>query len=153
MVASEQWGDHPEWLGWVGEVWQENRGRVQQQYPHDPHPCRAAFADRATLAFRQKGVPVRWLKTWVSVQLPEDGEGYADEYPHVHYPLDGTTLVHYLQTGAEPAVLDIFDGDDVIETVVPTVGLTVFMPNDLRHGVRKHHDPVNRVQVIATALR
>ena len=153
MTDREYWRLRPEWLRWVRQVWVEGKGRVQQQYPAEPdHPDRVAFAERATDAFLARNIPVVNLKTWVSVQVPEDGDGYAHGYPHVHHPLDGVTLVHYLQVTDEPAMLDIFDGDLVVETIRPAIGLTVFMPNSLRHGVRKQHGRGDRVQLIATAL-
>lgn len=153
MIEREQWEFRPEWLEWVREVWLGGRGRVQQQYPDNPHPCRAEFALRAAVAFGDRGIPAREIKTWVSVQQPESGSDYADGYPHVHYPLDGVTLVHYLQASDRAAQLEILDDDDVVvEVVNPERGMTVFMPNSLRHGVRRHHGSSDRIQLIATAL-
>lgn len=149
MIDREEWGFRPHWLDWVNEVW-AGRGRVEQQ--HAGHPSQAEFRDRAEQAFNDRRFPFFHVKTWVSVQVPENGEGYAPGYPHIHKPDHGLTLVHYLQTGDTPAPLDIFDGEDVIETVTPTPGLAVFMPNTLKHGVRKHHGPKPRIQLIATAI-
>jgi hypothetical protein len=127
-----------------------DRGRVQQQYPApDEHPCRPEFEARAARSFAARGRKGK-IKTWVSVQQMEPGDGFAEHYPHVHYPLTGLTLVHYLQTGDTPAPLQILDGDEVIEEIAPYVGLVVFMPNAQRHGVLRHHDPVDRIQLIAT---
>lgn len=94
------------------------------------------------------------IKTWVSVQVPEDGDGYAHGYPHTHEPADGVTLVHYLDPGDVPAALEIFsaESDRVIEIIEPERGLTVFMANAVRHGVRKNRGTRDRVQLIATAL-
>lgn len=153
MIGREQWGGNPRWLAWVLRVWVPGRGRVQQQYDDSPDLERAEFVERARAAFVARGLPTARLKMWVSIQHAEDGDGYTHGYPHVHHPLDGTTLVHYLQTGADPAPLHIFEGNSVVESITPEPGLSVFMPNSLRHGVLKHHDPVPRVQLIATALR
>lgn len=156
MVVTEHWEYRPEWLEWVRAAWIPDMGRVQQQYPRgSSHVAeREAFADRATRAFLSKEIPVRWLKTWVSVQLPEAGDGWPHGYPHVHYPLDGTTLVHYLDPGDRPAPLVLFDDEGLheVDEIVPERGLTVFMSNALRHGVRKNHGTTDRVQLIATAL-
>lgn len=151
MIHRERWGCNPSWLAWVLRVWEPDRGRVQQQ--HEGAPEREEFAEAARAAFVALGIPTVHVKTWVSIQHPEPGEGYTSGYPHVHHPLDATTLVHYLQTGADPAPLHILDGDQVVETITPSPGLVVFMPNSVRHGVLRHHDPVFRVQLIATALR
>lgn len=125
---------------------------MQQQYPSDDCPERRSFARQAKRAFELREIPVRGLKTWVSIQKPCCDGGYADEYPHVHYPLDGVTLVHYLEPGDKPAPLHIFEGDEVVEEIVPERGLTVFMPNALKHGVVNNHGTTDRIQLIATAL-
>ena len=116
-------------------------------------PSLRAFAEKASASFTRLNVPFSHIKTWVSVQVPVDGDGYDEGYPHFHYPLNGTTLVHYLDPGDKPAPLHIFEGDDVIEEIFPVRGLTVFMPNDLKHGVLKNHGTTDRIQMIATALR
>lgn len=157
MLVTEHWEFRPEWLDWVRSVWVSDKGRVQQQYPKgSPRQAeRRAFADRATRAFLSRGIPVRWLKTWVSVQVPEIGNDWPHGYPHVHYPLNGTTLVHYLDPGDQPAPLVLFDdaGEHEVEEILPERGLTVLMPNARWHGVRKNHGTTDRVQLIATALR
>ena len=153
MIEREQWGQHPAWLAWVREVWIPGLGRVQQQKAAAAeHPACIAFARRAEQAFRSRSIPLETLKTYVSVQEPEDRDGYAEGYPHVHYPLDGTSLVHYLDPGDERTPLHIFEGDSVVEVIEPEEGLTVFMPHSLRHGVPCNRGQRDRVQLIATAL-
>ena len=145
----EHWHFREQWLEYVLKSWD---GVDRVKLVDDPSPARLTFRDRAERAFRDAGVPVRFVKTYVSVQVPESGDGYAKDYPHVHYPQDATTLVHYLQPGDVPAELDIFEGGEVVDTITPERGLTVFIPHTVRHGVRKNHGTTNRVQFIATAL-
>lgn len=152
MIDRETWEHRAPWLAWARAAWEPNRGRVQQQYPGpDEHPCRSEFEARAEWGFHVHGRRGR-IKTWISIQQAEPGEGFAEHYPHVHYPLDGLTLVHYLQTGEEPAPLQILGGDQVLEVIEPFVGLTVYMPNRQCHGVLRHHDPVDRIQLIASVI-
>jgi len=108
---------------------------------------------RAIRSVERLAFPIDYVKTYLSVQKPETGDGYAEQYPHTHEPPNGLTLVHYLQPGDKPAPLDIFDGDEVIETIYPEPGLTVFIPNNVRHGARKNNGTTDRIQLIATALR
>lgn len=149
MIHRERWELRHDWLAYVQRIW-KGLGRVE--LVSDDSPERLSFQARARRAFEERGIPARTVKTWVSVQTPEPGEGYAEQYPHTHSPSSGVTLVHYLQPGDVPAPLDIFDGDRVMETIYPEEGLTVFMPNSVLHGVRKNQGMQNRIQLIATAL-
>ena len=148
MIDKEYWTYHPEWKDYVLSKW-EGRGRVEQVKDDSIKP----FRDRAYKAFLDRGFPIKNIKTWINVMIPKTGDGYDEGYPHIHYPLTGLTLVHYLYPGNNPAPLDIFDGEEVIETIYPEPGLTVFMPNDLWHGVRKNTGTDKRICMIATALR
>lgn len=148
-IHKEYWEFKPEWVDYVKRKW-KGLGRVEQ-VKDDPEIY--PFRDRARQAFEAQGITVNQIKTWVNCQVPKSGEGYDDGYPHIHYPLNGTTLVHYLYPGNKPAPLDIFIDNEVVETVYPEPGLTVFMPNDLCHGVRKNNGTDNRLCMIATALR
>lgn len=148
MVYTEKWYYRPHWRQYVLERW-EGRGRVEQI----KDDSLSDFRETAKQAFLRQGYPVKQVKTWINCMIPEEGEGYSEGYPHVHYPLTGMTLVHYLDTGEGDTTLDIFEGDEVIETVHPEKGLTVFMPNSLKHGVHKHNGKTKRLAVIATALR
>jgi len=150
VIYKEHWKYNPDWLDYVKTAW-EGRGRVELVKDNSEH--RLAFMQAAKEAFTKLGFPLSYVKTYLSVQKPEVGEGYAEQYPHVHYPLDGMTLVHYLQPGDNPAPLDIFEGGEVVETIYPEPGLTVFMPHDLKHGVRKNNGTTDRIQLIATAVR
>lgn len=149
MIHKEEWTYNQEWLDYVNETW-SGAGRVQ--LVSDDSKARLSFQARAEKAFLSQGVSLKAVKTWISIQEPEEGEGYAAGFPHVHHPLAATTLVHYLDPGDIPAPLDIFNGETVVETIYPEQGLTVFMPNRVRHGVRKNSGKLNRVQMIATAL-
>ncbi len=150
MLDRERWEYRPEWLDYVKRVW-EGKGRVELK--HDDSPERLAFMEKSREAFLSRGIPARTVKTYVSCQVPNIGEGYDEQYPHTHHPAYAVTLVHYLQPGDKPAPLDIFDGDKIIETIYPEQGLTVFIPNSTLHGVRKNQGTENRIQLIATALK
>lgn len=105
----------------------------------------------ARASFTESGLAVVRLRTWVNVQMPCPGEGYDAGYPHIHANTAGTTMVHYLDPGDVPAPLDIFDGEEVIETIYPEAGKTVYIPNGIKHGVRKNQGDLPRVAFIATA--
>lgn len=86
------------------------------------------------------------------MQQPDHSDGLYDKgYPHVHANESATTLVLYLDPGDKPAPLDIFDGDDVVETIYPEAGNIVFIRNGIKHGVRKNLGKRPRVALIATA--
>jgi len=150
MIHKEHWPFRQSWLDYVIRTWQ-GVGRVEQIKTDTPESIE--FKERAFEAFFNQGIDFRYVKAYISIQVPKDGTGYDDGYPHIHYPLDAITLVHYLQPGDVPAPLHIFEGETVIEEVYPEPGLTVFMPNDLKHGVLKNNGTINRIQLIATALR
>jgi hypothetical protein len=150
MLHKEYWSFNQHWLDYVIRTWQ-GRGRVEQIKAETPESIE--FRKRAFQSFFEQGVDFRYVKTYLSVQVPKQGEGYDEQYPHTHVPDYATTLVHYLQPGDVPAPLDVFDGDKVIETIYPEPGLTVFIPNSTLHGVRKNQGTTNRIQLIATALR
>lgn len=153
MVHREHWGFNPDWLEYVKRTWRthhDGNGRVQQIKVDTKESDE--FKERAAQAFSGQGISFRTVKTYLSIQVPKEGEGYDIGYPHIHYPLTATTLVHYLQPGDLPAPLHIFDGDQVVEEIYPEQGMTVFMPNSLMHGVLKNNGTIDRIQLIATAL-
>ena len=150
MINREEWGFRQSWLDYVKSAW---RGIGRVELVTDGSLERLEFKEMARESFERLGFPIDYIKTYLSVQQPEKGHGYAEQYPHTHEPSNGLTLVHYLQPGDKPAPLDIFDNSEVVETIYPTPGLTVFMPNDIMHGVRKNSGLENRIQLIATALR
>jgi hypothetical protein len=152
MLDREYWDFRPEWLDYVRRTW-EGRGRVEQIKVQTEESL--AFRERARKAFDSRGIKFKTVKTYLSTQVPVEGDGYDVDYPHIHYPLYATSLIHYLQPGDVPAPLDILTAKDgeVIETIYPESGLTVFMPHKTWHGARKNHGTENRIQLIATALR
>jgi len=152
MLDKEYWEFHPEWLEYVKRTW-EGRGRVEQIKVQTEES--RAFRERSKRAFTNRGIPCKHVKTYLSTQVPVEGEGYDEQYPHIHYPLNATTLIHYLQPGDVPAPLDVLESETgvVIETIYPEQGLTVFMPHKIWHGARKNHGTQNRIQLIATALQ
>lgn len=149
MIDREYWEFRQDWLDYVKSVW-KGTGRVERINEQTVESL--AFRDRAIQAFNARNIPIQSVKTWVNVQVPCEGEGYDKGYPHTHEPKHATTLVHYLDPGDKPAPLDIFDGGEVVETIYPEQGLTVFMPNSLLHGVRKNQGTLNRYAMIATAI-
>lgn len=149
MIHKEYWDFNPDWFDYVERTWVEG-GRVQQVKADTRES--EEFRARAYSAFIAQDIPVKYVKAYISIQVPKEGEGYDVGYPHIHYPLDATTLVHYLQPGDKPAPLHIIVDGEVVEEIIPEQGLTVFMPNNLYHGVLLNGGTQNRVQMIATAL-
>ena len=150
MIDKETWEFNQDWLDFVNASWLPDTGRVQQIKEHNE--LTTAFMEKARESFKSKGLNHRIIKVWISIQEPNEGDGYEEGYPHIHYPLNGNTLVHYLDPGDKPAPLHILVDGEVVEEVYPESGLTVFMPNDLWHGVLKNNGTKNRVQMIATGL-
>lgn len=148
-VRREYWDFDPSWADLVCELW-TGAGRVQQ-IKDDARI--EPFRLRAKKAFKDQGIEFSSVKTYINCQVPKIETGYDDGYPHIHYPLDATTLVHYLDPGDDPAPLHILIDGRVVEVIFPERGLTVFMPNDLWHGVLKNNGTTNRLAMIATALR
>lgn len=130
----------PDLVEWVREVWVPG-DRVQQQ--KDDHPTRLEFQAWAMDHFLSHGIDFAYVKTWVVCQKEEEGEGYIDGHPHVHYPLTATTLVHYLTEGAPIFI----EG----KRVDPYPGLTLMFSNSTKHGVYKHKG-ADRLALIATAI-
>jgi hypothetical protein len=155
-VLREYWEFSQSWLDYVTDTWIPDYSRVQKDKTNSL--IATEFKERATKAFKDRGIPTRLVKMYISIQIPKESavsavkDGYDDLYPHTHGQSDATTLIHYLQPGDKPAPLDIFDGDDIVETIYPEKGLTVFVPNDVWHGVRLNKGTTNRIQMIATAL-
>lgn len=157
-IFREYWEFNQSWLDYVNENWIPELGRVQKQNNRSPEPTIKDFIERATIAFKGRDIPTRVVKAYISIQIPKESadfsiqDGYDDQYPHVHGQSNATTLIHYLQPGDKPAPLDIFENGEVIETIYPERGLTVFVPNDVWHGVRLNQGTTNRIQLIATAV-
>lgn len=149
MIHTEEWDFRQDWLDYVSQSWQ-GTGRVELTY--DDSQERASFAAKATEAFSNLGVKVKNIKTYRCVQESEDGEGYIDGHPHYHQPIKAYTLVHYLYPGENPAKLDIFKDGQIVESITPKAGLTVFFKNSVIHGVHKHKGAEKRIALIATAL-
>lgn len=149
-IFKEYWTLQPEWLEYVKATW-NGSGRVQKDYTDALEITQ--FRERASQGFKDQGVSFKHVKSYISIQLPGSGVGYDDHYPHTHAPSTATTLIHYLQPGDVPAPLDIFEGEEVIETIYPEPGLTVYVPNSTMHGVRINQGTTPRIQMIATALK
>lgn len=152
MLDREYWDFHQEWLDYVNRTW-EGRGRVEQIKAQTEESV--AFRERAREAFESRCIPCGTVKTYLSIQIPAEGDGFESQYPHIHYPLDATTLIHYLQPGDKPAPLHVLESEDgaLLEIIIPEPGLTVFMPHTTWHGALKNNGIEDRIQMIATALR
>jgi len=132
-LHKEQWPFIPEWRDYAFEKWKSinPHGRVERINDDSIK----FFLDKAEQVFRDKGVKFKYVKTFINVMLPEEGNGYASGYPHVHYPLNGSSFIHYMDD-SETRLNCIVDGE-IIETIYPKKGLTVFFPNDLSQGQQK----------------
>ena len=146
---SEQW-DTPveDWRDYILSVWRGD-GRVEELKGDDS--ILKAILARCTEAFQARKIPTARVRVWANVQMPVEGDGYDEGYPHVHQNDLATTLVHYLDEGDEPAPLHIFDGDEVVEIHFPVAGKTIYMTNGTKHGVLKNHGTRPRVAIISTA--
>jgi len=155
-IFRENWEFNQLWLDYVNDTW-KGTGRVERDSSHST--INTEFRQRARQAFEGQGIPTTNIWTYISIQVPKDSaslsvkDGYDDQYPHTHEPATATTLIHYLQPGDKPAPLDIFEDGEVVETIYPEQGLTVFVPNNVSHGVRLNKGTTNRIQMIATALK
>ena len=147
MIRREYW-EPLGLLDYVTRIWQ-GQGRVEQA--KDDSPELARFRARAAQSFSDAGFQFDRIRTWVNVMIPREGDGYDPGYPHVHHNDSALTLIHYIDPGDKPAPLDIFEGDVVVETIVPEENMTVFVPNGVWHGVRKNNGTRRRVAMIATA--
>ena len=150
MLETEEWGFDPAWLEYV-KRFHPGGGRVMRV--NDDEPERVAFEQRSAQAFTERNIPFSYIKTYVSIQKPQEGGGYDPGYPHQHSPLSGTTLVHYLDPSDVPTPLHIMDDEkNVIEEIIPKVGMTVYIPHHIWHGVPKHKGSTPRIQLIASAI-
>lgn len=145
------WGFNPEWLKYANEYWP---GGARVLRTVDETPQRLSFEAKAAEEFTKMDVPFSLIKTFISVQKPNAGEGWEAGFPHIHTPLNGTSLVHYLQAEKDSAPLHILDGEDgeIVDTIKPSVGKTVIIPNQVYHGVKCHHGKENRIQLVAIAI-
>lgn len=148
MIHIEQWDFNPEWRKYAFDKWMSIKphGRVERI---DDESI-SFFRERAEQAFMDLDFKYRYVKTFINVMLPEEGGGYAEGYPHVHYPLKGMSFIHYMDDSTTR--LNFLVDDEIIETVYPKPGLTVFFPNDLSHGAYKHNEDRERVCLIAMAV-
>jgi hypothetical protein len=149
MFHVELWPFREDWLSWVKSSW-SGSGRVELTYESSPE--RDSFVQKAGESFSRYGVKFKSIKTYLCVQEYEDGIGYIDGHPHDHQPPNAWTMVHYLQTGGNPAKLDIYDEGSIAEQILPIPGLTVIFKNTVIHGVHKHKEHTQRIALIATAL-
>lgn len=144
MIELEDWEFRQELLDYVKK---NHKGTHRAFAIEDDNPERLAFLDKAKKSFDDRGVKYRGVVTFLSVQVPEAGEGYHRDYPHEHLPV----LIHYLDPSDVPTPLHVFEDGRVVEEVVPYPGLTVYVPNQLSHGVPKHKGTRPRIQIIAMA--
>lgn len=136
-------------LEYVLRTW-KGLGRVEQ-INSDDSPEHLRFVERCWQSFRDADFPITRLRTWVNVMPPTTATGYDQGYPHVHQHNQALTLVHYIDPGDLPAPLDILDDGKIVETIIPTPNLTVFIPNGIWHAVHRNNGTRSRVAMIATA--
>jgi hypothetical protein len=142
-VGKEEWGANPDLLDYVKS---SHKGwRVIAVEDDNPH--RIAFKERAEQWFDELGVVRRSVVTFLSIQPPERGDGYAEAYPHSH----NDVIIYYLDPSDVPTPLHIFDEGKVVDEVVPYAGLSVYVPKQVLHGVPKHKGERDRIQIIAMA--
>lgn len=144
MVHTEQWGENPELLEYV----KDNHSREHRIHvTTDDHPLIEDFVSRANAAFDRLKVERRDIVVCMSIQKPEEGDGYHQDYPHTHRAV----LIYYLDPSDVPTPLHIFEGDEVIEELVPEAGLMAYVPDNVSHGVPRHKGTKERIQIIAAA--
>ena len=139
----EDWGFRPELLEYVKT---HHRGTHRIHVTKEYHPERELFIQKAEEAFDRFGIERNGIVVNLSIQKPEEGEGYHRDYPHRHLP----TIIHYLDPSDVPTPLHIFEGDEIQE-VVPRPGMAVFVPDQVLHGVPRHKGTRDRIQIIAVA--
>ena len=144
----ETWNPIPGLYEYILHTWR-GEGRVEEVF--DDSKERLAFVNRAKQSFGSNAFKVRRLRTWLNVMLPSDASGYDKGYPHVHNNTAAMTLVHYVDVGDKPPALDLFEGDDVVETITPQSNQTIYIPNGVKHGVHKNNGSLPRVAMISTA--
>ena len=144
MVYTEEWGENQGLLDYV----KENHPREHRIHATtDDDPLVADFRKRAEETFDRLGVVRRGIVVCLSIQKPEEGDGYHQDYPHTHRAV----LIYYLDPSDVPTPLHIFDGEVVVEEVVPHAGLMAYVPDNVSHGVPRHKGSRERIQIIAAA--
>lgn len=148
-VFTENWGEPPQsWLDYARDNW-TGKDRLEKTTGRDP--IRMEFVARATQAFAEHGIPVKRIRTWINVEVPQKGEGWSDGYPHTHKNADGVMLIHYIEPGDKPSPLGVVT-DEGVTKIYPEAGLTAFMPDGISHGAFKNNGTTNRVALMALAL-
>lgn len=147
LIHREYW-EPLDLLDYALRVW---RGDGRVEHVTDDSPERLRFHARAWKSFEGRGFPVKRVRTWVNVMLPTPDLGWDVGYPHVHADSTALTLIHYIDPSDVASPLEVFEGDEIVETIYPEANLTVFVPNGVRHGVRKNNGTRKRVAMIATA--
>jgi hypothetical protein len=148
MIEVENWGEPPqEWVDFANRSpVRENESRLRVITGQ-----LLSFESRVMQALTERGLSVRRIRTWINTQIPREGKGYDPGYPHVHNNGDATTVIHYILPGDVPAPLDVFDGDEIIQTIYPEPGLTVYMPDGIKHGAHRNNGTTNRTCLMVMA--
>src|SRR5688572_28273359 len=92
VIAKERWASL-DLLDYVLRVWRGD-GRVERV--EDDSPERLRFHDRAWQSFEARGFPVKRVRTWVNVMVPDPGDDWDKGYPHTHADSTALTLIHYI---------------------------------------------------------
>lgn len=144
MIYTEEWGENPELLEHIKRT---HPGGHRLYQDLDNPPIQQEFKKRAEETFTRLGVEFRDVIVFLSSQAPEEGDGYHRDYPHTHRAV----LIYYLDVSDVPTPLHIFEGNKVIEELVPHNGLMAYVQDHVQHGVPKHKGTTNRIQIIAAA--
>ena len=150
MVVTENWGIPPQsWIDYAKRTW-TGKDRLEKIY--DDASERLEFVELAHRAFEGQGFQVKSMRTWINIEVPVEGGGLSDGYPHTHKNSDGLMLIHFIEPGDKPAPLVIFDGGEIVQTVYPEAGLTAFVPDGVSHGAMRNNGTTDRIALMALAL-
>jgi hypothetical protein len=145
MVEIEKWGDPPQhWLDFAKANVRD--GARVKVCPIDDLPD---FKDRCLTGFEEHGWDVGEIIFYVNTMKPDTKTGFDDGYPHTHNNAGTLAIIHYIQPGDVPAPLEILENGEIVESIYPETGLSVYMPDDVMHGARRNNGTVDRIALIA----
>lgn len=151
MIEIVDWGFTPSWLEYA-KTYHPRGGRAMRVI--DDRPERLEFEAKCSEEFTSRNISFSLIKTFLSIQKPVEGDGYDDGFPHIHAPLHGFSLVHYLQIPKNAPPFHVMEGKDggVKQVIEPKVGMTIVMANNIYHGVLKSHAKADRIQMVGIAF-
>lgn len=149
-LAREHWGPPPQhWIDFAVDNRVETGGILSRMTGKFPE-----FEAAAREGLKRQGFPVKTVTMWINTHQPKKEVGYEKGYPHAHNNNDGLVLIHYLVPGDVPAPLDVLNDDgSLAEQIFPEPGLTVYMPDHVKHGARINNGTTNRIAFIVMGHR